>query len=233
MKLILILSFLHSSFSLIQNDWGKLESKVTLRYFSPTDFSPSQVKFSKLKLPHKNEFIFQNPAEIWNKMGHNIGCKIQESSHIFGLDPTITCKQIMMIIIIIRTQKLLWLCLKILMLIFHSRFLHMDFLTQPTMTRPDLLMVRKVFLSASVCLFTPFPLYFSLDDKIQQRSQCHLSWLARASLSKCSKYKICEIKFLLGYYTVLVWQFEQLCVWFCCKKLYWCWRISWSLFGWV
>jgi len=62
MRLFLILSFLSKSFCLIQNDWSKLESQVTLRYFSPGDFSPSE-----------------NAEEIWQIMGKNIDCHIQDN----------------------------------------------------------------------------------------------------------------------------------------------------------
>jgi len=62
---ILILQSVFLSSSLINLDWQKIEQDVTLRYFSPKRFSSSE-----------------NPEEIWNGMGQNITCNIQDEGQV-------------------------------------------------------------------------------------------------------------------------------------------------------
>jgi len=65
MKLILLLFFLTErilfSDCLIEVDWPTLHREVTLRYFSSDKYYDSQ-----------------NPSEIWNDMGANITCTVND-----------------------------------------------------------------------------------------------------------------------------------------------------------
>ena len=46
---------------LIQNDWETLARETTIRYFSPDSYYPSQ-----------------DPDEIWDVMGENITCSVED-----------------------------------------------------------------------------------------------------------------------------------------------------------
>jgi len=63
--LFVLVASAKNSFGLIQNDWETLAREVTIRYFSPSRYVSSD-----------------DPDEIWNNMGENITCRIDDDNQV-------------------------------------------------------------------------------------------------------------------------------------------------------
>ena len=83
--MLLTLFFLQRIFlsqCLINLDWVILEREVTIRYFSPELYTPSQVsKISRGLITGR--LCLQDVYDLWYGMGRNITCRVQVASDIF------------------------------------------------------------------------------------------------------------------------------------------------------
>ena len=84
--MLLTLFFLQRIFlsqCLINLDWVTLEREVTIRYFSPELYTPSQVSEISWGLDGPGRLCLQDVDDLWYGMGRNITCRVQVASDIF------------------------------------------------------------------------------------------------------------------------------------------------------